>query len=401
MDILIGLDIGTSRIKAVATDTKNNLIAEHSVPTPWNVNQNFTDIDVVLLANTAIDVIKNVAQTSNGKVLCIGITGFAETGVLIDEDDQTIKTGLAWHDTRGLLEPIKDSIKDSEFMSTTGLSINTTTSLAKTLWLKENNKQLKHFMSIPEWVAYCLGAEVVNEVSLLSRTGFFDVVKRQPWEKSIKLVSDNPNFLGKVVIAGEPVGIVKESYPELSGATITIAGHDHLTAAYYSNAIVSGTLFDSIGTAEAILCTVDKELSNRDVLMMSCTGIGVSCSVIENHYTLIGAMNTGLALDKFFNHLEIFDKEERIKFSLSSNDTNLNLLIKYLVANSNNIVINMENLVGKNDNVIASGGWIKNPILLEEKQKQFSDRNFSTSDADEAGAMGAAKFASLAVSSLA
>ena len=87
-------------------------------------------------------------------------------------------------------------------------------------------------------MAYCLGAEPVNELSLVSRTGFFDVEARKPWEEAIALVGGGKDFLARLVVAGEAIGVVSDEAPEnLRGAIITIAGHDHFTAAYYCGAI--------------------------------------------------------------------------------------------------------------------------------------------------------------------
>jgi sugar (pentulose or hexulose) kinase len=52
-EILIGVDIGTSRLKAVATDLQLKVLAEYAEPTPWNHVKNFSDIDMLLLAKNS------------------------------------------------------------------------------------------------------------------------------------------------------------------------------------------------------------------------------------------------------------------------------------------------------------------------------------------------------------
>ena len=44
--------------------------------------------------------------------------------------------------------------------------------------------------------------------------------------------------------------------------------------------------------------------------------------------------------------------------------------------------------------VIIAGGWIKNPMIASQKSKQFGE--YKVSDAQEAGATGAAQFAGIA-----
>ena len=426
-DILIGVDIGTSRLKAVATDLHLKVLAEYAEPTPWKHEKNFSDIDMLLLAKTVIGVASKAAEMAGGKVISIGFTGFSETGVLIDETGNPLAPGLAWHDPRGITEPILKELGDFEFRARAGALLNEIATISKTLWLNENfpaTKKAKHFLSAPEWVAYCLGADPVNELSLVSRTGFFDVESRKPWEEAISLVGGGKDYLARLVVAGEAIGIVNEKAPEnLRGAVITIAGHDHFTAAYYCGAINEGSLFDSMGTAEALLRTFKAPLTREAIAELAAANVGLSCSVIADHYTLLGALPTGLTLERTCSLLGVTSREEKISLGEAAlkidpsasamrvvNDyhglsiTNLDdavspaalfrATVEHLVEDSTEMVALMEKYTGKAENVIIAGGWIKNPVIAEAKEKQFG--KFKVSDATEAGATGAAEFAGIA-----
>ena len=61
-EILIGVDIGTSRLKAVATDLNLQVLTEYAEPTPWKHIKNFSEIDMVLLAQTVIAVASKAAE---------------------------------------------------------------------------------------------------------------------------------------------------------------------------------------------------------------------------------------------------------------------------------------------------------------------------------------------------
>ena len=426
-DILIGVDIGTSRLKAVATDLQLKVLAEYAEPTPWKHEKNFSDIDMLLLAKTVIGVASKAAEMAGGKVISIGFTGFSETGVLIDEAGNPLAPGLAWHDPRGITEPILKELGDFEFRARAGALLNEIATISKTLWLNKNfpaTKKAKHFLSAPEWVAYCLGADPVNELSLVSRTGFFDVESRKPWEEAISLVGGGKDYLARLVVAGEAIGIVNEKAPEnLRGAVITIAGHDHFTAAYYCGAINEGSLFDSMGTAEALLRTFKAPLTREAIAELAAANVGLSCSVIADHYTLLGALPTGLTLERTCSLLGVTSREEKISLGEAAlkidpsasamrvvNDyhglsiTNLDdavspaalfrATVEHLVEDSTEMVALMEKYTGKAENVIIAGGWIKNPVIAAAKEKQFG--KFKVSDATEAGATGAAEFAGIA-----
>jgi sugar (pentulose or hexulose) kinase len=426
-EILIGVDIGTSRLKAVATDLHLKVLAEYAEPTPWKHVKNFSDIDMLLLAKTVITVASKAAELAGGKVISIGFTGFSETGVLIDGSGNPLAPGLAWHDPRGITEPILKELGDFEFRARAGALLNEIATISKTLWLNENfpeSKKAKHFLSAPEWVAYCLGAELVNELSLVSRTGFFDVESRKPWDEAISLVGGGKDYLARLVVAGEAIGIVNDKAPEnLRGAVITIAGHDHFTAAYYCGAINEGSLFDSMGTAEALLRTFKAPLTRDAIAELAAANVGLSCSVIADHYTLLGALPTGLTLERTCSLLGVSTREEKIALGAAAlkidptasamrvvNDyhglsiTNLDdavspaalfrATVEHLVDDSTEMVSLIEKYTGKAQNVIIAGGWIKNPVIAEAKKKQFG--TYRVSEATEAGATGAAEFAGVA-----
>lgn len=426
-EILIGVDIGTSRLKAVATDLQLKVLAEYAEPTPWKHVKNFSDIDMLLLAKTVITVASKAAELAGGKVISIGFTGFSETGVLIDGSGNPLAPGLAWHDPRGITEPILKELGDFEFRARAGALLNEIATISKTLWLNENfpeSKKAKHFLSAPEWVAYCLGAELVNELSLVSRTGFFDVESRKPWDEAISLVGGGKDYLARLVVAGEAIGIVNDKAPEnLRGAVITIAGHDHFTAAYYCGAINEGSLFDSMGTAEALLRTFKAPLTRDAIAELAAANVGLSCSVIADHYTLLGALPTGLTLERTCSLLGVSTREEKIALGEAAlkidptasamrvvNDyhglsiTNLDdavspaalfrATVEHLVDDSTEMVSLIEKYTGKAQNVIIAGGWIKNPVIAEAKKQQFG--TYRVSEATEAGATGAAEFAGVA-----
>ena len=425
--ILIGVDIGTSNIKAVATDTSLKILAEYSEVTPFTHEKNFSEIDAHKLAQTVISVASKAAQDAGGAVAAIAFTGFSETGFLLDEKGNPLAPGLAWHDPRGLTEPIIKELGDFEFRARAGAPVNEIISLSKTLWLNKEypkTKSAKYFLSAPEWVAYCLGAEMVNELSLVSRTGFFNVEARTPWLEAIELVGGGKDFLAKLVVAGEAIGRVNQSAPEnLRGAVISIAGHDHFTAAFYSGAINEGTLFDSMGTAEALLRTFKTSLPREAIAELAAANVGLSCSVIPDHYTLLGALPTGLTLERVCALLGVKTRAEKISLGEASLkvDSSTNTLqivnnyhglsvtnldegaspaalfraaAEHLVRDSEQMVSLIEKFTGKSKEVIIAGGWIKNPMIASQKSKQFGE--YKVSDAQEAGATGAAQFAGIA-----
>jgi sugar (pentulose or hexulose) kinase len=426
--LLIGIDIGTTRIKAVATDLQLQPLGEATLQTPWRHENNLSDIDLELLASTVIGVASKVATIADGQARAIGITGLAETGALIDGDGNPLAPGLAWYDPRSDCDLVEREIGADTFQRLTGAAITSVPSLPKILWLQNkypNAKKAEHFLSVPEWIVKCLGGETVSELSLVSRTGLFNISKKAPWEQGIELVGGKKNFLGRIVSAGESVGIADSNSPEnLRGAVLTIAGQDHQSAAYHSGAMRDGYLFDSMGTAEAILRIHKGLISEEAISRLAKEGINTGWTVVPDHLVILAGLPAGISFERIGSLLGAVDQGDRnrlgelallanrdhhevavngnyhgVSISNITDGVSPALLWRAAVEDLNAIcrstleLINRE--IAPETHVIIAGGWIHNPMVYAEKVRQFEE--FEIVNVPEAGAMGAAEFAGVAL----
>jgi sugar (pentulose or hexulose) kinase len=427
-EVLIGMDVGTSSIKAVATDFDLNLLGEFSSPTPWVHHNNHSDIDMHLIAKTAIHVADEVTRKVGGKARAIGVTGFSETGALLGGDEEPLCHGLAWHDPRANLDQLEKEIGSETFERTVAAKITAVPSIGKILWQQEHypeSRKAKHFIGTPEWITKCLGADIVNELSIVSRSGFLDIAKKSPWMQGIELVNGGRDFLGRLVGAGEVIGRANESSPEsLRGAVLTIAGHDHQVAAFYSGATRDGYLFDSMGTAEAIVRTYKGIISQDAMSRLAKVGVNVGWTVIPDHQILLAGLPTGISLTRLGALLGYNTPTERtelgkLALQTSRDKSDIKVIASYGQVNITGVTdaaspallwrAAVEDLtelyeqtlsavaleIGEHEKTIIGGGWIHNPMVQDVKRKEYGQ--FEITDAKEPGAMGAAEFAGIAL----
>ncbi len=427
-NVLLGLDVGTTSIKAVATDFELNLLGEYSEVTPWVHRNNLSDIDMNLLANTAILVASEVAKRVDGQARAIGVTGFSETGALLNSKGDLLCHGFAWHDPRADLSALENAIGDEKFERTVAAKISAVPSIGKILWQQKNimgTRNPHHFIGAPEWIMRRLGADLVNELSLVSRSGFLDISKKAPWAEGIELVKGGSEFLGRLVGAGEIIGVADQSAPlNLQGAVLTIAGHDHQVAAYFSGATRDGYLFDSMGTAEAIVRTYKGTISQEAMSRLAKAGVNVGWTVIPDHQMLLAGLPTGISLERLGAMLGANSHAERTELgrvALATSRENSDVVIDGSYAKLDILGVTdgispgllwraaVEDLttlyantlsavsaeIGAHERTVIGGGWIHNPMVEEVKRQQYGD--YSISEAQEPGAMGAAEFAGVAL----
>ena len=149
--VVVGLDIGTTSSKAVAwsASRRGGLYSEQ--PTPWQTSGcGQTEIDPYRLVDVAVDLIGSAVRTAESawgpvRVRGIGVTGLAESGVLLDAAGRPAAPVIAWFDHRGGNE-IEQLAREAPgfaaaFERTTGLRWSSQASIAKLLWLRASGTQ--------------------------------------------------------------------------------------------------------------------------------------------------------------------------------------------------------------------------------------------------------------------
>ena len=428
-DLLVGIDVGTTRVKALAVGLDGHVVGEAEAPTPWRHDGACADVDSDVLASVAMTVADSCLDDprvpADATVRGVGVTGMAEAGALLDASGRPCAPTLVWHDPRGLAEPIRARVGREEFWRACGIRLNSKPSLAKVLYLHEafpctRERGVRH-LGVADWVIHAMGGEQVAERSILSRTGLYDVLADEPWQPAIDLVGDL--IAPQRIWAGEPAGHVGEAAPaRLRGAALTSAGLDHESAAFAMGAMRVGVLTDSLGTAEALLRMfppVDADTVERLV----AHDIGVGWGIVPGYLCLVGGLLTGLSLERMAALLGLTDRDARRSVSLSACEVNRSVpfcvaaashegldlagvtegltpalawraAVEDLTAMSTDIIDVIESEIGPRSEAMVTGGWSHDPMVAQAKRRQLGD--YATSSVAEAAAMGAAYFGGIA-----
>jgi sugar (pentulose or hexulose) kinase len=430
-ELVIGIDAGTTRIKALAVDLSGRILAQAAEPTPWVRSGAEAQMDpdelVAVVGRVLEQLVTEDGWPEGARAIGIGVTSMAEAGVLIGPQGNAVAPAIAFHDPRGRSDVIKQAIDREEFHGHVGMRLNNKPSVAKILWLKENVEAAATattYVNIAEWIVHRLGGEPVSEISLLSRTGLFDVVERVPWQATLDLVG---NLLpGRITIAGDSCGIATNVPEPMRGAVLTATGMDHQSAAFACGAATTGSLFDSMGTAEAFLRFAPGPLSRDDLVRLAERDVAVLWSVIPDHVCVLGALVTGLSLERIRRLLGVETLEERAALAeralaASTHDlaltdvdhTGLSVTgidddaspaalwragVRDLVALGTDLLDFIEASSGPRARTVLAGGWVHDAMVLEAKKEALG--HFDVSEVDEAGALGASMFAAIAAGAM-
>ncbi|HVM02043.1 MAG TPA: FGGY family carbohydrate kinase, partial [Acidimicrobiales bacterium] len=98
--LLLGLDLGTTRTKAVLVGAGGRQVRAVAAPTPFVTGEGGVEMDVGALLATARQVVAGLG-TDRDRVAAVGIAGMAECGAPLDRSGRPLAPVIGWHDGRG------------------------------------------------------------------------------------------------------------------------------------------------------------------------------------------------------------------------------------------------------------------------------------------------------------
>lgn len=426
-EVLLGLDVGTSFIKAVAVSPDGVERSQGRAPTPWRNLETGAGMDPHELVDAAVGAARVALERAGGRAVAVGVTSMAETGALLDAGGAPVAPMIPWHDPRGDTEAaeITESFGRDPFTEHTGLPPSGLCTLSKYRWMRRHISDAARgvrWLNVAEWMVRSLGGSETAELSLSSRTGMLDLGTRGWWADVLEWAQVEPGFLPEPAPAGTPAGRVAKMLPEAEGAVLTVAGHDHLCASVGAGATLAGDVFDSCGTAEAFVRPVESPLPPKAILQAVSGGVTVGWHVIPGRQALLGGFACGLALDRFLQLLGV-DEQGRAELDAAAlrvpsgaqgmtvrdvTDPRPTLeaippsatpghvwraALEAVARRGAEVLATIETVAGETHRLVVTGGWARDPAFNVVKREFL--RRFEEPDVHEAGARGAAMIAGI------
>lgn len=303
--LVLGLDVGTSHIKAVLVDRAGAAHGSSRVPTPFARNSEGTEMSVDQLHDGLREVLEALGPERE-RVVGVGIAGVAESGAPLDDEGRAVGPIIAWHDPRGseTVERLDAEFGD-EIPRLIGQRLRPVSSVAKLGWLCEQGlRDVRRWLGVPELcVLHLTGAET-TEHSLAVRTGCYDVARQRYLPEVARSAGFSVEVFASVEPAGAPMGRVSSAGSAWSGlprdSVVTLAGHDHLAGADGCGAR-DDDFVNSVGTAETVigrradLPDIDRAVALRAAVTIPPGGHGWA--------VLTSAARAGLIVDRVAREL--------------------------------------------------------------------------------------------------
>lgn len=255
--MFIGLDLGTSSLKAILINDTQTVLAEHTVPLTvqrpydgWSEQDPETWFIATEQALTTL-----AAQTDCSTVTGIGLSGHMHGATLFDKGDNPLRPCMLWNDTRSHVEA-GEMDANPLFRAKTGNIVFPGFTAPKVEWVRRNEPEvfgkIAKILLPKDALRLFLTGEHISEMSDAAGTAWFDTGARN-WSDPLLIACQiNRGQLPDLVEGSARSGTLRPALAGILGAqNVTVAGGagDNAAAAIGAGVIKNGTAFLSLGTS--------------------------------------------------------------------------------------------------------------------------------------------------------
>ena len=275
MQTLLGIDLGTSGVKAALFAAENGAVLTDAFvdyplyhPHPGWAEQNPADWWQATLTAVRTCLAQGATQgVQASDVRGVGLSGQMHGVVLLDAEQRVLRPCIIWADQRSEAQCrwMTERVGASRLIECVSNPALTGFTAPKLLWIRENEpeifSQASTLLLPKDYIRYRLTGVMAMEISDAAGTCLLDV-KHGKWsEEVLKALELAPSLLPPVVAADAVCGTITEEVAELSGllagTPVAGGGADNACGAVGNGVVLPGLGLVSIGTSGVVLAYAD------------------------------------------------------------------------------------------------------------------------------------------------
>lgn len=257
----IGIDLGTSSVKAVLVDDRQNVLAsatrELAVNRPFPLWSEQAPADWVAATLEALHSLKNAAREAFRRCAGIGLSGQMHGAVLLDECDQPLRPCILWNDGRAAVECAEIEASEPESRAITGNIAMPGFTAPKLLWVRRHEPEIfrrtRKVLLPKAYLRLVLTGEAIEEMSDASGTLWLDTGRRKWSEQMLAASGLDRSHMPGLVEGSQLAGRLRAKLSRELGfdAPPLFAGGagDNAAGAIGLGAVAPDSCFLSLGTS--------------------------------------------------------------------------------------------------------------------------------------------------------
>ena len=263
--MFIGLDLGTSGLKAILIDDAQHILAEATAPlTVQRRHEGWSEQIPADWITAAETVLTKLAAHGLSKVRGIGLSGHMHGATLIDASDQVLRPCILWNDTRSHTEAAALDANPL-FRPLTGNIVFPGFTAPKLDWVRKHEPALwarvAKVLLPKDYLRLWLTGDHVAEMSDAAGTSWLDTGKRDWSDDLLKVTGLARSQMPRLVEGSAPSGTLRDALAAQWGLPkgVIIAGGagDNAAAGIGVGVVRAGQAFVSLGTSGVLFAAND------------------------------------------------------------------------------------------------------------------------------------------------
>ncbi|MGZ9706492.1 xylulokinase [Pseudomonas sp. GNP013] len=299
--VSLGIDLGTSELKAILMDALGNVLAQTGVRlsvsrrhSGWSEQSPQDWWQACLQALGSLRT-----HEAFGRVACIGLSGQMHGAVLLGDDNRVLYPAILWDDSRAVAEAEQ---LGAGFADITGSLPMAGLTAPKLLWLQRHEpevfKAIDCVLSPKDYLRLRLTGERISDMSDAAGTLWLDVAQRQWFAPMLHATGLTLAHMPRLVEGGAASGVLNARGLGLPPSVVIAGGGgDNPVAAVGIGAVNAGDGFITLGTSAAIVAITDHAAGNP------ASAVHSFCHALPNRWYTMGAMLAGASCLRWVTRL--------------------------------------------------------------------------------------------------
>ncbi len=268
----LGIDLGTSALKAVLLADDGRIVAQQSAPLdvsrPHPQWSEQSPVDWWRALTLALGELARTHPQAMRAVRAIGLSGQMHGAVLLDAAGEVLRPAILWNDGRSEPQCAELAERVPRLAQIAGNLAMPGFTAPKLLWVRDHQPQVfarvAHVLLPKDWLRFKLSGEFFTDCSDASGTLWLDVAARDWSDELLAACGMTRAQMPSLVEGSAPAGRLKRDVAERFGLTAGIAiaggGGDNAASAVGMGATAPGDGFVSLGTSGVIFLCSDRFL---------------------------------------------------------------------------------------------------------------------------------------------
>jgi xylulokinase len=268
--LLLGIDIGSSGVKAVLLDPERGIVASSTYDVAlYSDHPGWAEADHAQWWAAVCTLVPQLLQHSgatNADIAAIGVSGMVPAILVLDDNGRPLRRAIMQNDARATLEikEVQAALGDFDLLSLTGSVLNQQSIAPTALWLSRHEPNVwaatKAIQGSYDWMAWALGGAAHVERNWALESGLYDFDANELAEVQAATSVAWPSLL-EVAVPGTIVGGVSSEAASATGlragTPIVVGGADHVLSAYGAGLVERGDCLVKLGGSGDLLAVSD------------------------------------------------------------------------------------------------------------------------------------------------